>query len=101
MVGWGKILVSAPVPLELSLTGFELGLGVWVLGQGLTIPFEACFCSSHFSSLSRDLWKTLKVFRSSQCLQCQIAPRPGRGEILIVQHLPDVFGQSEVSIVNH
>ena len=34
--GWGglvahKILVSAPVPLELILTGFD-----WVLGRGLT-----------------------------------------------------------------
>ena len=44
--GWGgggvvahKILVSAPVPLELILTGFDWvgALGVWVLGPGLTI----------------------------------------------------------------
>ena len=36
-----KILVSAPVPLELILTGFDWGwgwaLGFWVLGRGLTI----------------------------------------------------------------
>ena len=35
-----KILVSAPVPLELILTGFDWvgagDLGVWDLGQGLT-----------------------------------------------------------------
>ena len=40
-VGWWvahKILVSAPVPLELILTGFDwVGAGVWVLGRGLTI----------------------------------------------------------------
>ena len=46
-VGWGgvvvahKILVSAPVPLELILTGFDW-VGVWALefwdlGRGLTI----------------------------------------------------------------
>ena len=35
VVGWPKILVSAPVPLELILTGFDwvgagpLGLGIW------------------------------------------------------------------------
>ena len=36
-----KILVSAPVPLELILTGFDwVGAGPWgfgVLGRGLTI----------------------------------------------------------------
>ena len=43
MVGWvaHKILVSAPVPLDLILTGFDwVGAGpwgVWVLGRGLTI----------------------------------------------------------------
>ena len=42
-VGWvaHKILVSAPVPLELILTGFDWvggwAFGVWVLGRGLTI----------------------------------------------------------------
>ena len=43
-VGWGvahKILVSAPVPLELILTGFDwVGAGPWGfgdLGRGLTI----------------------------------------------------------------
>ena len=41
-VGWWvahKILVSAPVPLELILTGFDWvgagGLGVWGFGTGL------------------------------------------------------------------
>ena len=35
VVGWSKILVSAPVPLELILTGFDWvgaglrGLGIW------------------------------------------------------------------------
>ena len=41
--GWGvggvwvahKILVSAPVPLELILTGLELGLGGFGFGTGL------------------------------------------------------------------
>ena len=40
VVGWWvahKILVSAPVPLELILTGFDWALGVWDLGRGLTI----------------------------------------------------------------
>ena len=44
VVGWWvahKILVSAPVPLELILTGFDWvggwAFGVWVLGRGLTI----------------------------------------------------------------
>ena len=48
MGGWGgvgwvahKILVSAPVPLELILTGFDwVGAGPWGfgdLGRGLTI----------------------------------------------------------------
>ena len=36
-----KILVSAPVPLELIFTGFDWvggwAFGVWVLGRGLTI----------------------------------------------------------------
>ena len=40
-VGWPKILVSAPVPLELILTGIDwVGAGPWgfgVLGRGLTI----------------------------------------------------------------
>ena len=36
-VGWPEILVSAPVPLELILTGFDWALGVWDLGRGLTI----------------------------------------------------------------
>ena len=37
-----KIIVSAPVPLELILTGFDCvgagpwGFGFWVLGRGLT-----------------------------------------------------------------
>ena len=34
-VGWPKILVSAPVPLELILTGFDwVGMGLWGLGFG-------------------------------------------------------------------
>ena len=41
VVGWPKILVSAPVPLELILTGFDwVGTGPWGfgdLGRGLTI----------------------------------------------------------------
>ena len=41
VVGWPKILVSAPVPLELILTGFDwVGAGPWGfgdLGRGLTI----------------------------------------------------------------
>ena len=40
VVGWPKILVSAPVPLELILTGFDWsGAGPWGfgdLGRGLT-----------------------------------------------------------------
>ena len=40
VVGWYKILVSAPVPLELILTGFDwVGAGPWGfgdLGRGLT-----------------------------------------------------------------
>ena len=50
-VGWvaHKILVSAPVPLELILTGFDwVGAGVWGfgdLGRGLTI-IEAGLCPS-------------------------------------------------------
>ena len=37
-----QILVSAPVPLELILTGFDWvgALGVWIRGPGLTI---GCF----------------------------------------------------------
>ena len=39
VVGWPKILVSAPVPLELILTGFDWvgagALGVWGFGTGL------------------------------------------------------------------
>ena len=35
VVGWPKILVSAPVPLELILTGLGLGLGGLGLGTGL------------------------------------------------------------------
>ena len=32
-VGWPKILVSAPVPLELILTGFDwVGAGPWGFG---------------------------------------------------------------------
>ena len=39
VVGWPKFLVSAPVPLELILTGFDwVGAGPWVFGiWGLTI----------------------------------------------------------------
>ena len=43
--GWvaHRILVSAPVPLELILTGFDWveawAFGVWVFGRGLTIPY--------------------------------------------------------------
>ena len=33
VVGWPKILVSAPVPLELILTGFDwVGAGRWGFG---------------------------------------------------------------------
>ena len=33
VVGWRKILVSAPVPLELILTGFDwVGAGPWRMG---------------------------------------------------------------------
>ena len=46
MVVAHKILVSAPVPLELILTGFDwVGAGPWGfgdLGRGLTINMESC-----------------------------------------------------------
>ena len=35
VVGWPKILVSAPVPLKLILTGFDwVGAGPWGFGFG-------------------------------------------------------------------
>ena len=52
-VGWvaHKILVSAPVPLELILTGFDWvggwAFGVWVLGRGLTILSSLWYDSSY------------------------------------------------------
>ena len=63
VVGWvaHKILVSAPVPLELILTGFDwVGAGPWGfgdLGRGLTIfdlrtfYFEARGCLRMFEKL--------------------------------------------------
>ena len=55
VVGWHKILVSAQVPLELFLTGFDWvggwALGVWVLGWGLTISHFFVLCLYTFSIL--------------------------------------------------
>ena len=49
---WLKILVSAPVPLELILTGFDwVGAGpwgVWVLGRGLTKIFLGQMLNNFF-----------------------------------------------------
>ena len=61
-VGWvaHKILVSAPVPLELILTGFDwVGAGPWGfgdLGRGLTIDTNFHF---HYSLMrgDSDWWK--------------------------------------------
>ena len=59
-MGWGgvvahKILVSAPVPLELILTGFDwVGSGPWgfgVLGRGLTIR-----------DVSRLVWEVISIW---------------------------------------
>ena len=54
VVGWYKILVSAPVPLELILTGFDwVGAGpwgFWVLGRGLTISNTLVFVGWVFSN---------------------------------------------------
>ena len=41
-VGWPKILVSAPVPLELILTGLGLGLGGLGFGTGLDNTLLFC-----------------------------------------------------------
>ena len=47
MVGWPKILVSAPVPLELILTGFDwVGAGLGGLGFGTGLDKMIKFSTS-------------------------------------------------------
>ena len=62
-MGWPMSLVSAPVPLDLILTGFDwVGAGPWgfrVLGRGLTIFYSGTSIESHGPKMVDSDWKDM------------------------------------------